>query len=286
MMQDFVKSVAVGHVVGWTRFPLAYGYSLVGMIERVGAGVPSRLVGTLAFAFAPHAERAYVDAAAMQPVPAGVSAADAAFLPAAETAISIVHDAHPRLGERVHVHGTGVIGLLVVAALRQLGSYVVAVEPDAARRALATRLGASLAVAPQDATAARADVSIECSGAPAALQGAIDGTADGGRVVVASWYGRKAIHLSLGTRFHRSHIELVASQVSEITGAHALRWDKARRFGAAWDLLRSVRPAARLPLRTFPLKRAAEAYALLDSGQAGPAVVHFGYGADGVRARF
>ena len=79
----------------------------------------------------------------MQPVPDGVSSVDASFLPAAETAVSIVHDAHPRVSEVVAVHGAGVIGLLVVATLRACGVAVLAVEPDATRRALAAQRAAT-----------------------------------------------------------------------------------------------------------------------------------------------
>ena len=109
---------------------------------------------------------------------------------------------------------------------------------------------------------------------------------------VASWYGQKDVGLRLGTAFHRSHLELVASQVSEITGAHARRWSKARRFAAAWDLLRRVRPSTRLPVLKYTLDQAADAYRLLDEGAAGAAIVQFVYGAGGesdqgaLRARF
>ena len=58
----------------------------------------------------------------------GDSSADAAFLPAAETAVSLVHDAHPRLGETVAVFGQGVIGLLVTAACAAMGLRVHAVD--------------------------------------------------------------------------------------------------------------------------------------------------------------
>jgi threonine dehydrogenase-like Zn-dependent dehydrogenase len=136
-------------------------------------------------------------------------------------------------------------------------------------------MGADAAFHPSQAPRASADVSIECSGSPNALQGAIDATMDSGKVVVASWYGKKPVSLSLGTRFHRSHIELVASQVSVITGPHSPRWSKDRRFGAAWDLIRQVRPSSVLPLVTKPLERAAEAYDLLDRGSV--QVVHFDY---------
>ena len=83
-------------------YPMAYGYSLVGTIARGGEGVAARAVGSLVFAFAPHATAAIVGAGGYQAVPSGISAADATFLPAAETAISIVHDAHPRAAETVH----------------------------------------------------------------------------------------------------------------------------------------------------------------------------------------
>jgi threonine dehydrogenase-like Zn-dependent dehydrogenase len=174
------------------------------------------------------------------------------------------------------VYGCGLIGLLVVAALRGLGMRVVAVDPDGARRRLARALGAAAAHPPDAAPRRVADVTIECSGNPAALQGAIDGAMDAGRVVLASWYGQKAVHLSLGTRFHRSHLEIVASQVSEITGAHRARWSKGRRFGAAWDLIRAVRPASALPTLTLPLARAAEAYERLDTGRATVVLLSYG----------
>ena len=262
-------------------YPMAYGYSLVGEIAAVGAGVPARSVGSLVFAFAPHATAALVDAGAYQAVPAGISAADAAFLPAAETAISIVHDAHPRAAETVHVFGCGVIGLLVLAALKALGVRAVAVDPDASRRALALSLGASAAYPPATAPRRAADVTIECSGNPAALQGAIDGALDSGRVVLASWYGRKPVGLVLGTRFHRSHLEIIASQVSVITGPHASRWSKGRRFGAAWDLLRAFKPASTLPVLTLPLQRAPEAYELLDRNAATVVLLSYGEGDKG-----
>ena len=258
-------------------YPMAYGYSLVGRVVQVGPRVPSSMLGSLVFAFAPHAAYAFTDAAGVQPVPRDISAADAAFLPAAETAISIAHDAHPRAGETVCVFGAGVIGLLLIATLHWCGAQVIAVDPDASRRKLAAAVGAARAVAPADAPRRAADVSVECSGSPAALQAALDATLDSGKVVVASWYGKKPVGLTLGTRFHRSHLEIVASQVSTITGPHAARWSKSRRFGAAWDLIRRVRPSTSLPLTTVPLERAPHAYDLLDKG-AVSGVVEIEYG--------
>ena len=115
-------------------YPMAYGYSLVGHVAAIGAQVPMAMLGKLVFAFAPHAARAFACVSSVQVVPDGICAADATFLPAAETAISIAHDAHPRAAETVHVYGCGIIGLLVVATLKSAGVYVAAIDPDASRR--------------------------------------------------------------------------------------------------------------------------------------------------------
>lgn len=40
----------------------------------------------------------------------GIEAEDAVYLPAVETALSLVHDVHPRVGESVVVFGQGMIG--------------------------------------------------------------------------------------------------------------------------------------------------------------------------------
>lgn len=251
-------------------YPMEYGYSLVATVAAVGAQVPLSLVGQTVFAFAPHASEGIVDVGCVQRIPPDLasSPADAAFLPAAETAISISHDAHPRLGETAAVFGAGVIGLFTASALIAAGATVSVFDPRADRLPVALALGARHAAPPSEAAAAAFDVTVECSGNPAALQAAVDATADGGRVVVASWYGSKPVCLELGTRFHRSHMQLIASQVSHIPAAHGYTWTKHRRFGAAWQLIRRVRPARTIPLRTVPLEGAAAAYAALDAGEA------------------
>ena len=61
---------------------------------------------------------------------------------------------------------------------------------------------------------------------------------------MASWYS-SALTLQLGTRFHRSHITLVASQVSELPAAVSRTWTKAPlRGGVASG--EELRPAAAL----------------------------------------
>ena len=112
-----------------------------------------------------------------------------------------------------------------------------------------------------------ADLSIELSGSPAALNDAIALTGFSGRIVIGSWYGRKPAQLNLGGDFHRSRIKLISSQVSSIAPELSGRWDKSRRFDAAWDAIRRIQPQKWITHR-FPLEQAREAYQLLDKSPA------------------
>jgi len=279
-------------------YPLEYGYSWVGRVVGCGAGVDAGAwQGALAFAFHPHASSAVLDPAggSMMAVPPGIAPADAVFLPAVETALAIVHDAHPREGELVVVFGQGLIGLLVTAILAtSLGLEVHAVEGNASRAAAALACGAKTVTHPTSdgggggdsgglkALRGKFDVAIEVSGAGAALQGAIASARTGGKVVVASWYGEPINGLRLGTAFHRSHVTLVASQVSELPAGVSGTWTKQRRFARAWELVRRLRPSVLLaPRLVVPLGRIANAYAALDQGTHLTATVAYGLGAGG-----
>jgi threonine dehydrogenase-like Zn-dependent dehydrogenase len=101
------------------------------------------------------------------------------------------------------------------------------------------------------------------SGAPAALDTAVEAVADEGTVVVASWYGTKPVSLRLGGHFHRGRVRLRSSQVGHLDPALAPRWDYARRLAVARRLLAEL-PLGELITHRLPFARAAEAFALLD----------------------
>ena len=247
-------------------YPMEYGYSLVGEVVDCGHGVPVELVGKLAFAFHSHASHAVLPYDQLMMVPDGIPASDAVYLPAVETALSIVHDAHPRYGETVAVFGQGVIGLLVTAVLARSGIDVACFDFIPDRLTLAKQVGAA-STGRKPPRGASYDVTVEVTGSPRALQSAIDCTKEGGRLVIASWYGASDVSLKLGTAFHRSHMEIVASQVSRIPATLSMRWDKGRRFDVAWELLRAIRPSTTLTTTRVGLHRAGEAFELLVAGK-------------------
>jgi threonine dehydrogenase-like Zn-dependent dehydrogenase len=211
------------------------------------------------------------------PLPDGVTAEDAIFLANLETAVNLVMDGRPRVGETVAVFGLGIVGLLVTALLAQFPlGRLVGLDCYPLRRQAALEAGAQAVVEPVDRFSTPEmtgwlsqvdgsqgfDLVYELSGSPPALDQAIRTAGYAGRVVVGSWYGQKPVALELGSHFHRSRIRLLSSQVSSVDPELSGRWSKARRFHLAWRQLERLWPSRWISHRV-PLAQAAEAYRLL-----------------------
>ncbi len=281
-------------LTGEVSYPLKYGYACVGRIcetvcpptrqaETAGAVGQPDAAGEeddrYYFAFHPHESHFYASPEVLLPVPEGMAPAQAALLPNAETAVNLVMDGAPLVGERVLVMGLGIVGLLTTALLAQFPlAALIAVDPLAQRRRIARRLGASQTLDPGGEDGAEglrealadageqlgADLIYELSGQPPALDAAVSAAGFDSRIVVGSWYGTKAAALQLGGSFHRNRVRLISSQVSTVAPQLRGRWTKARRMESAWQLLTKL-PAEELISHRFPLEQAAEAYRLIDS---------------------
>ena len=127
----------------------------------------------------------------------------------------------------VAVVGTGMIGLLVVQALRAVGvARVVAVDVDPARLEFARLLGADATVTPDAVDAAiAADVAIEAVGTTPAISTALSCVRRGGRVVLI---GNVAPTIELPLQ------HVITSELT-MTGSCA----SSGEFAAALDLLAS-----------------------------------------------
>lgn len=253
------------------HYPLRYGYALVGEVVKNGENVDPNWVGRRVFCFSPHQSYLTANPETLIPIPTSVAFEDAVFLPNMETAVNLVMDGAPVIGERAFVFGQGIVGLLTTALLSRFPlECVTSIDRFPLRREASRQAGASAALDPdageeiQRVLPEGADLSFELSGAPQALDAAIRHTMYSGRIVVGSWYGEKRAELNLGGRFHRSRIRLISSQVSTLAPELSGRWSKARRFKTAWEMLGKVQPSRWISHR-FPIEGAAEAYQLLDN---------------------
>jgi L-iditol 2-dehydrogenase len=132
------------------------------------------------------------------PLPASVSNEAGALIEPLAVAVWACRKARVSAGDRVLVTGAGPIGLLVAQTARALGAGMVGIT-DVAGPRLEFALGLAFeevhdAASPMDPTDPPFDALIECSGSPAALDGALQTLRPGG---VAVLVGMGADHVSI-----------------------------------------------------------------------------------------
>ncbi len=266
------------------KYPLAYGYACVGVVRELGGMVTGEWKDRLVFSFQPHTSHFVAKTDSLFPIPKSLSPENACFLPNMETAVNLVQDGAPILGERVLVLGQGVVGLLTAFLLGEFPLENLTVVDGIEKRRHALRVDGQRSkvksLAPADLRASTSDsfdLSFELTSSPSALNTAIEHTTFSGRIVIGSWYGQKRDEINLGGSFHRSRIRLVSSQVSTISPELSGRWDKPRRFDVAWKALERIQPEKWITHR-FSLEQAGKAYQLLDENPQEAIQVIFDYG--------
>ncbi len=259
-------------------YPLTYGYANVGRVVETGEGVTSPSIGDLVFTYSPHQSLVVTTADAAVRLPVRMEPRLGVLNANLNTALNGVLDARPSLGDVVVVSGLGVIGLLVIQLVHRAGAgLVIGIDRIASRRELASRLGADLVVDPTEGVAEKvraltqnrgADVVIEVSGAPPALNEAIRTVGLSGRVIAMSWYGGTFESLNLAGEFHHNRPRIISSQVGSVNPDLGPLWDIPRRQELVTQLLTQL-DLAPLLTHEFPISRAPEAYALVDQGADG-----------------
>ncbi|MGC8657615.1 MAG: zinc-dependent alcohol dehydrogenase [Desulfomonilaceae bacterium] len=243
----------ISALTGKFSYPVKYGYAAVGRVIEVGANVPPEWLGRLVFAFNPHETYFLSRAENLIVIPDGVDPQVACLLPNMETAINLVMDGNPVIGESIAVFGQGIVGLLTTALLsRMCLAKLVTFEKHSTRRQASLSMGADLSIDPpadngvcalgdlfRDSFSddGRADLTYELSGRPDALNGAIAITGYGGRIVIGSFYGSKKSEIDMGGWFHRSRIQIISSQVSSVAPHLRARWSKKRRLKLALRMI-------------------------------------------------
>ncbi|MGG5823897.1 zinc-dependent alcohol dehydrogenase [Falsiroseomonas sp. HW251] len=136
------------------------------------------------------AERIWVPRSQIVPVPESFTPLDAVMLEPLGVAIHAVDLAKPRLLEKVALLGLGPIGLLILQVLKAAGAgEVLAVDPQAHRREMASRLGADrVSSSVADITGWTAGegtpLVIEATNNPVGFRDAVTAARIGGRVVL------------------------------------------------------------------------------------------------------
>ena len=274
---DLAVDTTIKSLKGRFHYPLKYGYAVVGKVVECGRKVPPRWLGKTVFALHPHEDYFTARAGELLQLPENLAPLDAVFIPNLDTAVNLVMDGAPVIGENVVVFGQGIVGLLTTALLSRFPlKSLVTIDNLELRRETSLALGAQFSVDAGEADLFRrvrdwwrqqgaqpfADLIFEVSGNPRALDQAIELAGFHARIIAGSWYGTGEAALMLGGKFHRNRLRIISSQVSTIGPNYTDRWSKSRRLGVVLDTIGQIGPA-RFITHTFPFSRAAQAFKLI-----------------------
>ena len=213
--------------------PVKYGYLNVGVVERG----PSALRGRTVFTLFPHQSAFVVPESAVAVVPEGVPPRRAVLAGAVETAVNVLWDAAPLVGDRITVVGAGMIGCAVARLAREIpGVDLVMVDVDRSKASVCELLGVAYAH-PDDAPRDR-EIVVDASGSEGGLQFALEASATEGEIVVASWFGDRPVRLDLGAEFHSRRLTIRSSQVGMVAPRRRGTRSTRDRLTLALQLLR------------------------------------------------
>ena len=131
------------HWDGWVKYPFNLGYSNVGRVEEVGAGMQGFEVGDRIFSTSNHHQIAVVRGSAVK-IPDDVSDESAAWSKLATIAQTGVRRAELKMGARVAIIGSGPLGQLLTQYARVMGAKeILAIDMIAGRLEVARDHGAT-----------------------------------------------------------------------------------------------------------------------------------------------
>ncbi|WP_216215640.1 zinc-binding dehydrogenase [Amycolatopsis aidingensis] len=261
---------------GWggEHFPLHPPYvpggGVAGTVLSVGPDVPEDLVGRRVVTMTDgggYAERVLADAAGLVDVPDELSLPDAAaLLQTGPAALSLVEAAALEPGEWVLVTAAGGgLGLLLVQLARAAGARVVAAAGGARKLDAAGQLGAELTV---DYTEPDWTARVSAAtGGPRVVFDGVGGDLGAAAFSLAARGGRMFAYGVPSGGF--AEIDAGEAQRREITvtGIEQVQFAPADGTRLAGQVLRAAAQGRVTPVigRTFPLERAAEAHAAIES---------------------
>lgn len=139
----------------WFPLPGTPGYSAVGEIIGMGAGVTGFRCGDLVFCDGKHAQIQYCQAAGesayMVRLPEAIELCVAPYIRMAGIAITGIRNSDIEIGDKVMVLGLGVVGNFAAQLAKMQGADVLCVEPCDNRGEIAGRCGLKNIVSPGEA---------------------------------------------------------------------------------------------------------------------------------------
>ncbi len=265
--------------------PIPLGYSSVGTVVEVGAGVSGFASGDRVASNGHHAEVVAVPSNLCAKVPAPVGDESAAFTVLGAVALQGVRLAQPTLGESFVVSGLGLIGLLAVQLLRAQGCRVLGMDFDTERLALAREYGAetiqlggmadwqgaAMAISRGRgvdgvliAASTDSDEPVHQAAQMCRKRGRIVLVGVAGLNLLRSDFYEKELTFQVSCSYGPGRYDKAYEEKGQDYPVGFVRWTEQRNFEAVLDMLAEGKLDVRgLVSHRFPVERAAEAYEVI-----------------------
>lgn len=252
------------------------GYANVGRVVEVGSAVKDLKVGDLVYSSAPHQSEVVKAENEVFVLPEGLKPEHAIFFTNLMTTFNGILDSRIKLGDTVVVSGMGVLGQLVAQMAKMNGAFkVYGIDMYDLRLNAALENGCDRVFNPTECmdiakqirklTDNRgADVVIEVTGNPKALNEAIRIAAPETSVTVLSWYQGMIKNLDLSEEFHHNRVGIKQSQTNHVDPAFRHLWDDKRRAQACLSILQSLK-LDNLITHKIPYSDISKAYEIVDN---------------------
>lgn len=270
--------------------PIPLGYSNVGTVLEVGAGVSGFSVGNRVVSNGSHAEVVCVPKNLCARIPDSVSDEAAAITVIGSIALQGIRLVQPTLGETVVVTGLGLIGLVTVQLLRAQGCRVLGIDIDSDKCSLARRFGAesvNLSRGEDPLSAARgfsrgrgvdAVIITASTRSSEPVHQAALMCRKRGRIVLVGVAGlelsrddfyHKELSFQVSCSYGPGRYDPLYEEDGQDYPVGLVRWTEQRNFEAVLDLLADGRlDVPPLVTHRFPIDRAEEAYTVVSGGNA------------------
>ena len=256
------------------ELPCENGYSMVGEVVEVGKNVKGLAEGQRVFVPEPHKEYAAVAADLVVQLPEEIPDEEAVMINILEVAHQGLRQGEPPVGGNVAVVGQGVIGLSALAYATTFGMRTAVLDIDPTRLQIAEKMGARLAVSPEEENAvnqvydlfdgAGADATCEAASNWAGIRTAMEVTGIDGTVVIIARHTQHPDFNPVGHPFLGKRLRIVTTYAYPDDND---RWSRDRSFALTVDLLAQRRlHIAPMLTHEFAWHELPDVYKRLDEG--------------------
>ena len=220
------------HQVGEFNGSVKYGYLSVGKIIEG----PKKLIDKNVYTMFPHQSIYKISSSLITLIPNEIPIKRALLTANMETAINAMWDSKPSIGDKTFVIGAGIVGLLMAYVLKNtFGIDVTVIDKDSKKKKLCSAFGITYKKKLDHIKGP--DIVYECSGSVDVLDEIINNAPLETKICILSWYGKQQAKIKMGENCFSRRLELIFSQVGNITSYKSKKWNNLERRLLALKML-------------------------------------------------